>query len=300
MSAGNSAKRRLGAYVLAGDATWLAYTLPRYYDLLDDLVVVAPEDGLGWTGRPVPVGECLDIVRRIDRRHICRVHWGNWHDRQLPIRADTAQRQAGIDALSDRVDWIVQIDNDELLPHPARLVDMIEVARSERLGGVEWPMRVLYRTGPRGRYYEVCTAAGAPNHEYPGPVAVAAGSRTVDARRCSGPFLRPFVPQAQGSLQLSRPPASDEIRVGCLEPSDAIIHNSWARTPASVHQKVRNWGHNQGLRTELYYWAVWYPAAWTWPLLRNFHPLEGSLWPRLRPADDTDGLLQSLGGANGV
>jgi hypothetical protein len=294
MSVIRSGKQRLGAYVLPGDSTWLAYTLPRYYDLLDDLVVVAPEDRLGWTGRPVPVDECLDIVRRLDRRHICRIRWGQWHDQHTPIRADTAQRQAGIDALSDRVDWVVQIDNDELLPHPDRLTNVLSIAASERVPAVEWPMRVLYRRGSRGRFFEVRTSTGAPNHEYPGPIAVAAGSHAVEARRCSGPFLRPFAPQAQGSLQLSRPPASDEIRIGCLEPSDAIVHNSWARDPASVHQKVRNWGHNQGLRTELYYWAIWYPAAWSWPLLRNFHPLERKLWPRLLPADDVTSLLRSL------
>jgi hypothetical protein len=38
-------KPRLGAYVLTGDPVWMRSSLGRYYDLLDDLVVLVPEGG---------------------------------------------------------------------------------------------------------------------------------------------------------------------------------------------------------------------------------------------------------------
>src|SRR4051812_15707728 len=91
-------RRRLGAYVLPGDPVWLTSSLERYYELIDDLVVVVPEDGLGWLGRPLPIDECLASVRRVDRRGLLREEPGKWVDRQHPRDAEVAQRTAALAA----------------------------------------------------------------------------------------------------------------------------------------------------------------------------------------------------------
>lgn len=284
-------RRRLGAYILPGDPVWLASSLARYYPLLDMLVVVAPRDGRGWTGRPLPVAQCLEIVRRIDTCGIATVVEGHWEDREAPMRADTAQRQAGIDALGSAVDWVLQIDNDEILPDPAILELMLHEAEHRSLDAVEWPMRVLYRKLSNGDYLEVCAGDGLPRYDYPGPIAVRSGATTIDARRCVGSFLRPTVIDDDRSLQLLQPPLPDETRLACLAHADAIVHNSWGREPVAVHQKIRSWGHAAGLSGELYYWVKWRPAPWLWRLMRDFHPFARGLWPRLRRAHDIAGLL---------
>src|SRR5688572_26752944 len=75
----------------------------------------------GWTCSMIPVAECEAVVDEVDVRGIARRVHGLWRDDANPLAADTAQRQAGVDALSDSVDWMLQVDNDEILPDPAEL-----------------------------------------------------------------------------------------------------------------------------------------------------------------------------------
>lgn len=273
--------RTYGAYVLPGDPTWLERTLPRYYPLLDDLVVPVPRDGRGWTGAPVRVAECLEIVRRVDSRGLLRVVEGSWTDPADPLAADTAQRQAAVDALAG-VDWILQLDNDELLPDPDALVDAIDRAEDLGVGAVELPMRVLFRR-TRRTVLEVVAADGAPRYEYPGPVAVRPGATLEVARRAAGPFLRMTVAGDDRSIEVRRPAEPRESRLATLRPDQAIVHNSWARTPAEIKEKVRSWGHANDASFGRYFWTVWWPAPVTWRLLRDFHPFSRGLWPRLAP-----------------
>lgn len=279
---------RLGAYVLCGDPVWLRSSLARYYDVVDDLVVLVPRDGLGWTGRKVRVAECLEIVRSLDVRNIVREVEGSWINRAVPMAADTAQRQAGIDALTGSVDWVLQIDNDEVVPDPQALVRSID--RAGDALGVEWPMQVLYRrTG--NRFLGVAGPAGQPTFEYPGSVLVRAGSTLTDARRIEGSFVRMVVEGDDQSVQLRRPVDRWEIRRGGVRPDQAIIHNSWGRTPRQVWQKIRSWGHASGLRGAMYYVVSWLPSPLTWRMMRDFHPFARGLWARLVPVDIPDGLL---------
>lgn len=283
--------RRIGAYILPGDPVWLASSLSRYYPLLDDLVVVAPRSRRGWTGLAIPVDECIGIVEGLDTRGIRRIVWGEWENHQQPMRADTAQQQAGIDALGGTVDWVLQIDNDEILPDPTVLVGLLDWADERSVGAVEWPMRVLFRQLRNGDFLEVCAADGTPRYDYPGPIAVRAGSSVVDARRCAGAFLRPVVHGDHSSLQLAQPPGKDEIRLEALAHRDAIVHNSWGRERSAVHRITRTWGHASGLRSERYFWSTWWPAPFNWRMMRDFHPFARGLWPRLRRTSDIAGLL---------
>lgn len=278
-------ERRLSAYILPGDPVWLEKSLRQYYPFLADLVIPVPSDGRGWKGQPVPVDAVLRVIDRVDIRGISRQIEGRWRNAASPIRAETAQRQAAIDACAERADWILQIDNDEYLPRPEALWRAIGEAEKRGLDAVEWPMRVLYRR--TGRWvFEVVTADGRQRHDYPGPVAVRPGVQLVDARRTPAAYLRPTVRGDNLSLQLARDAEEGEHRWAELEETDAIVHNSWARSPAEVWHKTRSWGHAQGIRTAMYYVIRWLPSPWTWRFVRQWHPFAHGLWPRLdrRPA----------------
>jgi hypothetical protein len=278
--------RRLGAYVLAADPTWIRSSLSRYYDDLDLLVISASASNRGWTGRPIAADECVALARAVDRRHIARVSDGEWIDRGSPIAADTAQRQAAIAEVGAEVDWILQIDTDEILPDLATLHAVLDEADALGVDAVEWPMRVLYRRLRDGRYLHVVTKSGAPQYEYPGPIAVRAGATVVEARRTAGRFLRPVVRGDATSVQVARPAEPREVRRELLEPADAILHNSWARSPRAVRSKIASWGHNQGLRSQRYYYQTWLPTPLRWRSMRDLHPLLPGVWPRLAIGDD--------------
>lgn len=266
-------------------------SLRRYYDLLDDLVVLVPRDGTGWTGRKIPVGACLSIVEDLDRRRIARYHHGQWIDRDEPMKADTRQRQAGVDLLSGSVDWIIQLDNDEVMPDPAALVQLLSLPPVEDVVGIEWPMRVLLRRLGEGHFLEVAGSEGQPVFEYPGPVAVRAGARLVDARRHEGNVLRVVVEGDRSSLQVLQPLREGERRLGGLAPEKAIVHNSWGRSPGSIWRKTRTSGHAGRLGGLAYFSGTWLPLPLTWRLRRNLHPFVHGLWPRVRRTVLPDDLL---------
>ena len=212
-------------------------------------------------------------------RRIARQVHGTWRNDRHPILADTAQRQAGIDALSGSVDWILQVDNDEVLPDPHALLDALDWLSGE--AGIEWPMRVLYRRLRDGRYLQVVGRHGETVYEYPGSVVVRPGTRLVDARRHEGRFLRVVVRGDGSSLQLARAPEPAERRGGEIDADAAIVHNSWAKTRPQVWRKTRSWGHEAGLKGTVYYLTRWLPAPLTWRWMRDFHPFAKGLWSRL-------------------
>lgn len=282
----------LGAYVLPGDPVWLRSSLARYYDLLDDLVVPVPRSGRGWTGRTIPVDECRRIIADIDVRGIAREVPGDWVDPEHPMVADTAQRQAALDALVGHVEWVLQIDNDEVLPSPQLLVAVIAEAHSEGFDSVEWPLRVLYRSLGTNRFLSVAGAAGAETFEYPGPVAIRPTARLVEARRPAGDaLLRMTVVEDGGSFQLQQPVTPNETRRATVPSAAAIIHNSWGRSPAQVWRKTRNWGHAAGVKGVAYYLIRWLPSPFLWRFMRNYHPFADGLWLSLTPFEVPEGLL---------
>jgi hypothetical protein len=272
---------RIGAYLLTGDPTWLESSLSRYYDVLDDLVVLVPRDARSWVGRPLPVEECLAAVRAVDTDNKARLVEGEWVDRHNPLRAENAQRQEGLDQLTG-MDWVLQIDNDEILPASDRLLDVLAQADAMGADSVEWPMRVLYRRLRGKTFLAVVNRSGGPQFEYPGPVAIRPGACLVDCRRPGSgrDFIRPVVRGDVSSPHVAHEPERGEHRLE-ISPEEAIIHNSWGRRPGSVWRKLKSSAHQLGLRRPVYFVLVWFPAPVTWPLLRNFHPLHGQLWPRL-------------------
>lgn len=272
---------RLGAYVLPGDPVWLEESLAQYYPLLDDLVVPVPEDGTGWASVPIPVDDCLAAIRKIDTRGIAREISGRWVDAEEPIRADTAQRQSALEALQDSVDWVVQLDNDEFLPRPGLLHEAIRWAEEVNADAVELPMRVLFRRSRR-HVFEIVGRRGEPHHEYPGSVLVRPSVRLANARQVNGRFVRLAAQQAITSIQLARSPEPDEHRFCVLDPDDAVVHNSWARSAGEIQRKVGSWGHARDINYRYYYWFRWWPAPVIWWATRNFHPFSRGLWPRLR------------------
>ena len=270
---------------------WFRSSLARYYPVIDELVVLVPEDGRGWTGLPIPVAACLEIVEEIDLRRISRQVRGRWTDQANPMRADTAQRQAGLDALAGRVDWVLQIDNDEVLPDVEAVLRAVKELPFDVVG-VEWPMRVLYRHLGGHSWAAVAGAGGEPVVEYPGCVVVRPTARLVDARRPGEASVQRMVVVGDvTSLQVCQPPVEGEIRVEGLPPEQAIWHNSWGRSPAEIWRKTRTWGHAAGVKGVAYFLLRWLPSKWLWRRSRDFHPFAQGLWPALRPVTIPSDLL---------
>ena len=284
---------KVHAYVLAADPTWLRASVLAYYPHVEKLVVSYDADSRGWTGAPIRVNECLRLLSSIDTDGKMAFRPGRFTATAKDyMSADTHQRRAALEHATPGADWVLQIDTDEVLPNWSPICQALATAESLGIPAVEWPMRVLFRRLRDGWFLEIVTDAGYPHFEYPGPIAVRPGSELVACRRTAGRFLRPVVRGDNASLQVRRPPTEGEHRAEFLDRSDAIWHNSWARSPAAVRGKIASWGHNNGAASSMYYYVTWLPAPFTWRALRRFHPFSRELWPRLGksphpPVDDS-------------
>ncbi|HZK80333.1 MAG TPA: hypothetical protein VFC46_04680 [Humisphaera sp.] len=276
---------KLNAYLLAADPAWIEASVLSYYDRVDRLVVSYDKNGRGWTGAPIAVEECLGRLRAIDRLGKMRFIPGEfWRAGHTPMENDTYQRQCALDAASEGAEWVLSFDTDEVLPELAALDRILIRAGEWDLPAVEWPMRVLFQRMRDGRFLEVCAEDGGDRFDYPGPIATRPGQTVTDARRTTGRYLRPIVRGDDRSLQICRPAeVGREVRETLLEAHEAILHNSWARSPASIRSKIRSWGHASGWRSWRYYALKWSLAPMRWKHMRNFHPFAGGLWPALKP-----------------
>lgn len=271
----------IGAYVLLADPTWITASVRQYYDLIEVLVVSYDSKCKGWTGADVPVAECLEKLRQLDvDGKIVEIVGDYSGGSSSPIEKDTKQRQDCVDYLSNAVDWIVQLDTDEWFPNVTDIIKLVATLPSD-IDGIEWPMKVLYRQLGRNNYLAISDPKSNPVYEYPGPVIVRRNVRLVDARRISTQVLRCCVAGDVSSIQLSESHVNGIALLKNLSHDQVIIHNSWARCWQVVHRKVKTWGHNDGLRSMLYFWLIWFPAPFTWRMMSDFHPFAKGLWPKL-------------------
>lgn len=231
---------RLGAYLLLGDPAFLEQSIRSLYPIADRIVVVFDEAGLSWTKRPLPVGECLSVVDRVDvAGKVVRLP-GKFHDTGLPpLEAETVERNAGIAALGETVDWVVQIDTDEVLGNPARFVASIRRARSAGRSAVDYPARWLYGHVGGRTYLERCRRTWGISAGYPGPVAVKAGTSLRLARQCDVPVWRvDFRSRNTDPFHPKDVPVDETV-----DPADAIWHFSWVRSESQMRAKSGSSGH---------------------------------------------------------
>ena len=274
--------KRIKAYILAADPTWIECSVSAYYPCVEEIIVSYDRRGLGWTGAPVALDECLERLRAVDFDRKMKFVPGDFSGAvRDPMENDTLQRNVALQLASEDADWVLQLDTDEYLPSPAALLGALQKADLLGAGALEWPMRVLYRNLPGGRALEICARDGSDHFEYIAPVAVRSGKRLVHSRQTNGAVLRALVRGDCSSVQLSRPLAVGEVREELLNSGEAIIHNSWARSPADLRRKLASWSHASA-RAWIYYWARWLPSIWTWRWMRNLHPFFGGVWPALR------------------
>ncbi len=264
---------RLRAYVLAADPAWLEASIQSYYDIVEKIVVSYDRNKLGWTGRALPIDECIDRARSIDKDKKLELAPGDFAIlSNAPMENETLQRRDAL-ARSGDADWVLQLDTDEVVTQPASLYRRL-AALPASTRCVRWPMRSLFQRAADGRYLQVCSPSGGHVEEH-FSIAVRPGTALVEARTT-------FEETAQfRSWSLSRDTLFNPN--SRLARSETMLHFSWVRSQEQMMRKLQSWGHSRDFDTDRYYREVWLRAATEWRSLRDFHPLTPPSWPRLRP-----------------
>lgn len=265
---------RLHAYVLVADPSYLRESIQAYYPLVERIVLSYDENATSWTGTPLPVQQCLEILAEIDVDNKCEHHPGHFARTELaPFENETYQRQHALDRASVGADWVLQLDTDEVMLNPSAFLDMLRRADSHGADALDFPSRWLYtRTSP-GRYLEVTRRFWQVAGSFPGPLAVRAGVRLRHARQTEAPVFR-----VDFATRSTDPWRSPNAPVDAVIPGeDAVLHFSWVRDPAAMRRKFEWSGHTRHMRPPRVY------RRWVW---RTKHPLLASLTTPLRRRDD--------------
>lgn len=237
----SSGRPRLAAYILLADPSFLVESVSAYYPYVDRIVVSYDDAATSWTGTPLPIPLCLDLLRGLDTEgklvaapgHFARLD-------EDPLANDTHQRQHALDAASEFGDWVVQLDTDEVMLRPATFFDCLRRGAERGARGLDFPARWLYSRVAPGRYLEQTDRMWRHASSYPGPLAVAAGTTLRLARQADVPLHRVDVRSRN-----TDPWHPDTAEVHEVIPVDeAVAHFSWVRHPDVLRRKFAWSGHS--------------------------------------------------------
>ena len=278
---------KLNAYILAADPACIEASVLSYYDAVDQIIVSYDENGLGLTGVPINVDQCLRRLRAIDKAGKCSYRPGHFARREFfdrPMENETYQRRVALEQAGEKADWVLQVDTDEVLADPEMFLAQLRAADSAGAGALAYPARNLYQSAGGGRYLEQCLRDGSVAAALPGPVAIKPGTPLRQARRCEDTkhwFVHYSFEHFQGAM-----PNMDHVDA-VINPDQSIWHFSWVRSPTEMRTKLATWSHSADRD-----WSREY-RRWLWsrrfPRLASFcsRRLPRRLWsgPPLRITD---------------
>ena len=281
---------RIKAYILVADPAWIEPSVLSYYDIVEEIIVSYDQDRLAWTGAPIPaVDECLDRLKAIDRDKKMRLSPGHYARLDhKPMENETYQRQCCIEEAGSDIDWVLQLDTDELLPDSQEFVRRLDEEVPAEYQAVDWPMRTFFQRTPAGGFLEVCSLLRKQISSYPGHAAVRPGTVLHYARQTQLPCWRYDVRPKDTD------PAAGNRPVHAVLPEDkAILHFSWIRTEEEIYNKLKSYGHSNEFDWQRYYEQVWKAAPRRWRWMVKFHPFCGYWWPALRQIQVPPSLLRT-------
>ncbi len=269
---------KLTAYILAADPAWIEASVLSYYGWVDRIVVSYDGQGLGWTGVPIDVDQCLRRLRAIDRDGKLDYRPGHFarpacFDR--PFENDTHQRQVALDQARAGADWVLQLDTDEVIADAAVFRRCLAEADGAGLAAMNYPAIWLYARAAGRWYLEHCRRGWRRAAGYPGPLAVRADATVDHARRIAGPDAAYFhVDVSARSTLLAFPNGIAVDRV--IRADEAVFHFSWVRSEAWLRRKFSTWGHARD--------GDWASELNRW-VRSSRHPIAATLYSQLGRGD---------------
>lgn len=276
----------ISAYVLLADPAFLAQSVGAYYDRVDRIILSYDETATSWTGTPLPVEECLEIIEALDTQNKC-VHAPGRFSRldRDPLDNDTYQRQQALDAASDGADWVLQLDTDEVMLDADRFFGSLVRAEATGASAMHFPSRWLYSRVAPGQFLEASSRFWRPIASFPGPLAIRAGSRLAQSRQAPVPHYRVDLRPWNTDPAHHHETFVHEV----VPPEAAVLHYSWVRDHDTIRRKFGWSGHAADYTKPRVYerWAQRQRHPWRTMLSS---PLRRRDWYRLTTVSD-DGAV---------
>ena len=153
----------------------------------------------------------------------------------------------------------MQLDTDEVLMGPGAFKSCLEKADFGGFAAILYPARWLFQKAGDSLYLERCDRLWRIQADYPGPVAVRAGTRLRLARQCDVKTFRADFDAHSKTPVPTRDPAVHSV----VKSGQGIAHFSWVRSEEEMRRKTTGWGHSKD--------RDWNPRLQQWISARR-HP----------------------------
>lgn len=232
--------------LLAYDWRQALRSIVSYYGIADEIVLGLDRGRISWSGKAFRMDRkaCLAALKRLDRDRKVTVVEEDFHHLPAPMANETDERRR-LAARCRPGHWILQIDADEELLDPQGFAAWLRAYPWKRQVLANWitVFKVIGRT-----------------------------ALVIDK-------ADEWVPVA------TRHPAYTEARNtrewAARSPLE-LLHFSWGRSDAQLQAKLKHWGHSRDFDTAALL-RLWRSVSLAnHASFRDFHPLDGRLWPRLK------------------
>lgn len=246
----NSRPIKVG-FLISYDYQLLKNALPLVYNQATVIALALDSQLKTWTGNDLLVDKNFFAwLEEFDREKKIKIYRDKFYSESLsPMECETLERRKLADFMG-LGGWHVQLDADEYFLNFGNFVRYLQVI--DRKYSSAQPIEIfaellpLFKKDGKG-YYIIETREKFP-------VATNIPSY-MKARNCGH------------KLQ--------------IQTSFGVVHQSWARSPNEIRQKIDNWGHTHDFDIEGFYklWATL--DHFNYHELKNFHPMHSTLWPSL-------------------
>ena len=277
-------KLRVGAaMVVQNDSETIERSLASFYAKVER-IVVSTDLKRGWSGESITPDDTIERIRAFDRDNKIEIIVGDYCKFSEPMKNDTYQRQLTcnrLNEISPNLDWIVQIDADEEFLNFDTVINRLS-SLPPWTQSVSWRWIQLFNHLPDGRFLTIVHPNGIPILEQ---FAFAhRPDATLDACRFPKLPFSAFLPKSPRIRRWSRLEFIPRLD---MNPGDAALHFSFAKSETRILEKLRTWSHSKDFDIERFF-ELWMRSKTDWESITDFHPVFPIAWPRLRAFSENE------------
>lgn len=241
-------------YLISYDYSYIFSSVKLIYDHVDSIVISYDADNKTWAGNDILIPESFfSEVKAIDIHNKITFYKDQFYVPNIQsMELETRQRNMMAEKMGSG-GWHIQIDSDEYAYDFKLLAQFLRkhqfLTRKPEKTPINFLVNlvVLFKQNKEGFY-----------------------------------VIQPF---NESCFLITNNPIYEKARkpkVGkTLQLDYYLIHQSWARTPTEIEQKIKNWGHKNDFDVQEFY-EKWRDLDETsYKNYIDFHPLPGSFWGKL-------------------
>ena len=260
-------------YLVSYDWQLLKNSIPAIYADAGKIVLAIDINRTSWAGRPYSFAEeeFRAFIREVDIGGKIELYEDNFFDPSLTTMQNEVREGKMLAAKRGTGGWHVQFDCDEYPIDFKRFV-----ATLKEIDPDPDPSRIRKPVNVTGNFVPVIKAVEGgflivkPDPKSPELCTLATQVPDYISGRRSGHFN--------------------------IQTSLLIVHETQSRTEEEFYYKLKNWGHNADFDIDKHF-ALWKSLdARNFASLKNFNPVEKTLWPALLfiKANDIQELIQKI------